>query len=567
LKFSELSLHTSLQSAIDQQGFAEATPIQELTIPLAIEGKDVSGLAQTGTGKTAAFLIPLMERILRARDQVPEAATDEQKTLIEKRAFADWRAQNFILVLVPTRELAEQVFENIKSLSTHSGLRGVSVYGGTGYDKQKEAFAAGVEFVVATPGRLIDLYKEHHVDLKQVRAIVFDEADRMFDMGFKDDMKYILQRVPKDRQFLVFSATLNFDVLNTAYQFGAEPIEVNISRDQAKAENVVDEIFHVGHDDKPAYLLSLIKKYSPRQVIVFSNFKNSVEVIAGFLTNNGYPAMAISSLLTQAQRNKVLEQFKSENEKNILVATDVAARGLDIKGVDMVVNIEMPNDAESYVHRIGRTGRAGAEGRALSLVSDQDVESLARVEAYLKNKLTVAWLDEAELIKDFKPVPHERSYDRGPRHESREARNDRPARGPRRDSAAVPTGPRRDGGRPGPRPPRAEGRPEKRRHDGKPAGHGGSDQQGPRRNQAPGARPAHSANGAAHESRGPSKNQGRPQHPQRHQGKKSGASSQRPSAARAAGHHKKQETGVLQKVSGFFKKIFGGDSGAPKKNS
>lgn len=576
LKFSELSLHTSLQSAIDQLGFAEATPIQELTIPLAIEGKDVSGLAQTGTGKTAAFLIPLMERILRARDRVTETATDEQKAFIEKRAFVDWRAQNFILVLVPTRELAEQVFENIQSLSTHSGLRGVSVYGGTGYDKQKEAFAAGVEFVVATPGRLIDLYKEHHVDLKQVRAIVFDEADRMFDMGFKDDMKYILQRVPKDRQFLVFSATLNFDVLNTAYQFGAEPIEVNISRDQAKAENVVDEIFHVGHDEKPAYLLSLIKKYSPRQVIVFSNFKNSVEVIAGFLTNNGYPAMAISSLLTQAQRNKVLEQFKSENEKNILVATDVAARGLDIKGVDMVVNIEMPNDAESYVHRIGRTGRAGEAGRALSLVSDQDVESLARVEAYLKHKLTVAWLDDAELIKEFKPVPHERSYDRGPRHESRDARNDRndrndrPARGPRRDSAAAPTGPRRDGGRPGPRPSRGEGRPEPRRHDGKPSAHAAGPDQGHRRHQAQGGRPAHSGPGAAHESRGPSKNQNRhQQQPQRNQGKKPGATSQqRPSAARTAAHHKKQqEAGVLQKVSGFFKKIFGGDSGAPKKNS
>lgn len=237
MKYVDLNLEPSLGSAIRKTNFEDCTPIQEQAIPVILDGKDVAGLAQTGTGKTAAFLIPLMERILRARPVAGEIS-EEEKQRIEKRAFPDWKPQNFNLILVPTRELAEQVYENMAKLAVDSGLTGFAIYGGTGYEKQKEALKNGVDFIVATPGRLIDLYKEHLVDLKQVRAIVFDEADRMFDMGFKDDMKYILQRVPRERQICVFSATLNFDVLNTIYQFGSEPVEINISRDQAKAENV-----------------------------------------------------------------------------------------------------------------------------------------------------------------------------------------------------------------------------------------------------------------------------------------------------------------------------------------
>ncbi len=375
-------------------------------MPALLEGRDIAGLAQTGTGKTAAFLLPMMERILCSRQPLAEL-NEEQQALIKKRAFTDWQARSFILVLVPTRELAEQVSQNAIQLGQDAGLKVCTVYGGTSYDKQKEMLKQGVEFVVATPGRLIDLYKENIVDLKQVKAIIFDEADRMFDMGFKDDMKFVLSRVPRERQFLVFSATLNFDVLNTAYQFGAEPIEIDVSRDQAKAENVKDEIFHVGQDEKPAYLLSLIKAHNPKQVIIFSNFKTNVDRIVRFLNSNGVPTLGISSLLTQAQRNRVMEQFKSDDPQNILVATDVAARGLDVKGVDLVINFELPMDAENYVHRIGRTGRAGEVGRAFSLVSDRDVDSLARIEDYLKHKLTMGWLEEEQIIKDHKPFPRE----------------------------------------------------------------------------------------------------------------------------------------------------------------
>lgn len=446
MNFVDLNLEPPLQENIQKLGYNEATPIQAQAISPILEGKDVAGLAQTGTGKTAAFLIPLIEKILLGQKNF-EQLSESEKEKYNSRAFKNWKRNQFILILVPTRELAEQVQENIIKFCEGTSLKGFAIYGGTGYDKQKEALRDGVEFIVATPGRLIDLFKEHLVDLKQVRAIVFDEADRMFDMGFKDDMKFILQRIPRERQFLVFSATLNFDVLNTAYQFGADPVEFNISRDQAKAENVIDEIFHVGNNEKPQHVLSLLKKYKPRQTIIFTNFKMNVERLARFLVVNDFPAMAISSLISQSQRNKVMQEFKAENNMNILVATDVAARGLDIKGVDLVINYELPNDSESYVHRIGRTGRAGADGRAFSLVGDKDVESLVRLEEYLKHKLNVAYLEDADLVKEFKDLPREdyrphRPYDSSHRGTSerrppRGGSGGRPHhKGPRRDSQA-----------------------------------------------------------------------------------------------------------------------------------
>ncbi len=588
MKFSEFKLDPSLQSAIDKLGYVESTPIQEATIPTLLEGKDISGLAQTGTGKTAAFLLPMMERILRGRGPLPEDLSEEDKAEFQKRAFPDWRSQNFILILVPTRELAEQVYENIVKLSEFSGLRGVSVYGGTSYDKQKEAFKTGVEFVVATPGRLIDLYKEHFVDLKQVRAIIFDEADRMFDMGFKDDMKFVLQRVPSDRQFLVFSATLNFDVLNTAYQFGADPVEINISRDQPKAENVKDAIFHVGQEDKGMYLLSLLKRQNSKQVIVFSNFKMNVEKISAFLSSNGYPAMAISSLLSQSQRNRVIELFKSDNEQNILVATDVAARGLDIKGVDMVVNYELPQDAESYVHRIGRTGRAGSEGFAFSFVSDRDVESLGRIEDYLKHTVEMGWMEDADLVRDFKPFPSERygsrSSNAGHSSDGRPQRGDRPDRRPRSGERGPDRGPDRGqdrGGSRGDHRPRVEGRPDRqqgarppRTQDQQANGSAGSGDQQQQRSDGRRPEGARRQEGRSENRRplegrsaqGRNSNSPRPRSDQAHSPNSKPAhargSAQHSGAKRTASgakvHPKVAEKSLTKKVTGFFKKLFGG---------
>ncbi len=584
LKFSDLDLHPTLQSAVEKLGYEEATPIQEATMSHVLEGRDVAGLAQTGTGKTAAFLLPMMERIVQSRLN-PEQLSEEDRAKREKRMFPDWRPNQFILVLVPTRELCEQVYESAMKFRGDSNLSAVSIYGGVSYEKQKEGLRNGVEFVIATPGRLIDLYKENLVDLKQVRAIIFDEADRMFDMGFKDDMKFILERVPKTRQFLVFSATLNLDVTNTAYQFGADPVEVNVSRDQAKAENVVDKIFHVGQDEKGPHLLSLLNLHKPRQTIVFSNFKMNVPRIAQFLTDNGHPAVGISSLMTQSQRTRVMEQFKGDSENNILVATDVAARGLDIKGVDMVVNYELPDDPENYVHRIGRTGRAGEKGIAFSLISERDVDAFARVEQYLKHKIDVDYLDEANIVKEFKAMPSDRgsrgprrddgggrgggrssggrdggsrggpgggSSDRGPRRGPRpegatagaagDSRGPRPERAPRDPNAPRTERGPRSGGRPGePRPPRAAGAPGEARPPRNERGRSGTRPGDPAR---PGMNAKANGNG--------SHKNGAKKHV-----KHKGSGPSRPDASAAAKAARKNQS-IGTKVGGFFKKLFGG---------
>ncbi len=358
----------------------------------------MAGLAQTGTGKTAAFLLPLIERVLRSG----KPTGDED---IDQRGFENWEHNHFNLVLVPTRELAEQVKEVALDFLKGTDHRVVVVYGGVSIDKQIQQLEKGFTFLIATPGRLIDLYKNHKVDLKQVRSITFDEADRMFDMGFKDDMKYILRRIPENRQLLLFSATLNLDVFNVAYQFGANPVEIKVSEDKKTADNVDDKIFHLGRDEKPGHLLGILERLKPKQVIIFTNFKSQVERVAEFLNKNNHKAVGISSLLSQSQRTRVMSRFREEGGENILVATDVAARGLDVEGVDLVINYELPDDAENYVHRIGRTGRAGEKGKAFSFVSDKDVEALDRIHKYLGRSVEADWMEDNELPKDYEAFP------------------------------------------------------------------------------------------------------------------------------------------------------------------
>lgn len=553
MNFSELNLDPRILQNLNDLGFAECTPIQSQSIPVLLEGKDIAGLAQTGTGKTGAFLLPLIERILKSSDTE------------SPRGFKNWQKRHCVLVLVPTRELAEQVKDSCEKFVAGTGLSCVSIYGGTTYEKQKAALKEGVEFIIATPGRLIDLYKEHCFDPMQVRAIVFDEADRMFDMGFKDDMKFILRRVPNDRQFLVFSATLNFEVLNVAYQFGSEPVEVSIDRDQAKAENVKDYIMHVGQDEKAKFLLSLFKKHQPKQAIIFSNFKHNVERLAVFLSRNGFGALGISSLLTQAQRNRVMEQFKTENKMNILVATDVAARGLDVLGVDMVINYDLPEDAENYVHRIGRTGRANQAGRAISLVSDRDVESLQRIEEFTGVKIEAEWLDDADIVTEFEPLPSDRpqrsdqKFDRGGK---------KPGRGDGRPPRARSEGSRPNGGK-SPHGDRAQASGNEQHRDRKRGRHGeGRDE----------SRSAHRADKAQQKDRNAERGKGKPvqqnAHGQKHsqkpvaknqssknQNNKANGSAKKSSSLRfdpsKYGNKQPQAgSGLGGKVSGFFKKLF-----------
>ncbi len=383
--FNDFSLHPQILKNIQELGFLTPTPVQSRSIPLILKGSDIAALAPTGTGKTGAYLLPLLDRVLRASED-PHSG------------FSNWKKGHFILVLLPTRELADQVFKAFLSWTKDTFIKGISIVGGENMDKQIATINQGVEFIFATPGRLIDLYKSHNVDLKQVRCIVFDEADRLFDMGFKDDMKYILNRTPAQRQLLVLSATLNFEVLETAYEYGSEPTEINLSSALVKSENVTDKLIHLSHEEKPQFLLSLIHIHKPKQAIVFTNFKNQVDGIAAFLRKNQIPALGISSLLPQSQRQKVMAQFKDPNQSHILVATDVAARGLDVTGVDLVINYELPQDSESYVHRIGRTGRAHTTGLAFSLACDRDVDSLERIEAYLKNKIEIDYIEGKDLV-------------------------------------------------------------------------------------------------------------------------------------------------------------------------
>lgn len=583
MNFKEYQLHPQLQKALDDLKFEKPTDIQSQTMDLVLAGRDVAGLAQTGTGKTGAFLIPTIDRVLRSmeafkdsqkegeswREEPPpqdETTADAESEAphskqadtieaekketpgdeIERPLFNNWEPRNFILILVPTRELAEQVQTNTQAFTKGTQLRSVAVYGGTSYDKQKAAFESGVEFVIATPGRLIDLYKEHFVDLKQVRAVIFDEADRMFDMGFKDDMKYILRRIPQERQFLVFSATLNFDVLNVAYEMGADPVEINVSRDQATAEHVADELFHVGHDEKPAYLLSILRKRQPKQAIIFSNFKRNVERIAVFLTRNQIPAVGISSLLSQSQRNRVMEQFKGASDQNILVATDVAARGLDILGVDLVINFELPDDPENYVHRIGRTGRAGQEGHAFSLVSDRDVDALARIHDYLGRKIDTAWLEDSEIATEFERFPSERDVD-PVRPQRKESRGEgRSSRGPRRNDRN-----RGGEGRPDRKPkgPRNKNKDFKKRNDATSSPQDSHRDRKTGRHQSqpqPQQQVASSANGA-HKPANKANFKKRKQRPQRRYSRPGGQGSKsQPTPPASLG----------QKVSSFFKKLF-----------
>ena len=522
MKFSELSLHEQLFQNVTKLGYENLTPIQEQALPVVLRGEDIAGLSQTGTGKTAAFLLPLIQKVLTS---------------------PDWKPLNSILILVPTRELAEQTEQNFQKFTQGTGLKSVLLYGGVGYDKQKELLSQKPEFIIATPGRLIDLYKENLVDLKQVQAVVFDEADRLFDMGFKDDMKYVLQRVPQHRQIILFSATLNLEVLSVAYQFGSHPVEINISRDQAKAENVKDMIFHVGHDEKPQHLLSLLKKQQAKQVIIFTNYKNNVQSLTNFLVKNGYPAVGISSLLSQGQRLNVISKFKGENNTNYLVATDVAARGLDIQGVDLVINYDLPMDPETYVHRIGRTGRAGREGIALSLISERDVESLPKIEDLTKKKIEVGYLEDQQLITDFVAFEGDRPLfrqSRGPKDvspwASKSKKQDRP-----RDQR----GPRQGG--------------QHRRHEGSgqqapgAAGNGAAHAEGgggSNRNQQRGPRRDRPQQNGSQQARGP--------HPQRkhgqrdHQGK-----SQRPPRSQHKSSPVVAKKSVAARVKSFFGRLLG----------
>lgn len=400
MNFHNFPLHPTLLENISAAGYQQATDIQLQVLPLALEGKDVSGLSRTGTGKTAAFLIPTLHRL----------------STLEKDRLA--------LCLSPTRELAQQIQSEANRLAKNLEIPTVSIVGGMSSEDQVQALKDGARLITGTPGRIIDLFKEKMLDLSKVDVLVFDEADRMFDMGFVKDMQYILSKVNPQRQILLFSATMNFSVLNMIYEYGADPTEINVSRDQVTADKIEQVLYHVGDEEKPAALLGVCNKHCKENgsIIVFVNYKERVGWVAALLTKNGIPAQSLSSMLRQDKRNKTIEGFKT-GKFRALVATDVASRGLDVDDISLVVNYHLPEEAATYVHRIGRTARAGRDGIAVNICSSEDAYNQMRVEEFLGKKIPVQWFGDDELPKEVLfPSRHEQEDGDEMEQEGREAR-------------------------------------------------------------------------------------------------------------------------------------------------
>jgi len=387
--FESLSLHPALQASLDRLGYKFCTPIQAQTLPRALQGEDLAGQAQTGTGKTAAFLLATMNRLLKS----PPAEDHGQPRSV---------------ILAPTRELAVQIEKDACALAEGTGLRIVVVFGGTGYESQKQALAAGVDILIGTPGRLIDFFKQQIFNLKKVEVVVLDEADRMFDLGFIADIRYLLRRMPAaaQRRNYLFSATLSHRVLELAYEHMNNPTKVEIEPEQVTAERVRQALIHVANEDKPKVLVALLRQHTPQRTMIFVNTKRGAEEVESALTANGYQARTLSGDVPQNKRLRLMEEFTS-GELPILVATDVAARGLHIPDVTHVINYDLPQDPEDYVHRIGRTARAGASGDAISLCCESWVYSLPEIETYIGSRIPVEGYPDEWMPTDYvegKPV-------------------------------------------------------------------------------------------------------------------------------------------------------------------
>ncbi|TNY25277.1 DEAD/DEAH box helicase, partial [Fulvimonas soli] len=380
--FTNFELHPLLQQGLDEAGFTRCTPIQALTLPVALAGRDVAGQAQTGTGKTCAFLVALMNRLLT-------------RPAVAGRKDSDPRA----LVIAPTRELAIQIDKDARSIGRHTGLKTALIYGGVDYDKQRQQLKDGCDIIIATPGRLLDYYKQHVFGLDSVEVMVVDEADRMFDLGFIKDVRFIFRRLPprEQRQVLLFSATLSHRVLELAYEHMHEAEKLVVEAENVTADRVRQVVYFPAKEEKLPLLLNLIERSQPTRSIVFVNTKMAAERVTERLKKQGYRVGALSGDVPQLKRQKLLQRFQ-DGQLDMLVCTDVAARGLHIPAVSHVFNYDLPQDAEDYVHRIGRTARLGAEGDAVSFACDLYAMSLPEIEAYIGQKIPVATVEPDMLV-------------------------------------------------------------------------------------------------------------------------------------------------------------------------
>lgn len=379
MKFTEFSLHESLLQGIEGAGYVDCTPVQEQVLKSSLEGRDLYVQSQTGTGKTAAYLTSVIQELLTRGEAAGKKA----------------------LIMVPTRELAVQVQEEAQKLAKFTSLKCASFYGGVGYDKQVASLKKGVDIMIGTPGRVIDLNHGNQMDLSSVAFLVIDEADRMFDMGFYPDLRTLIKVLPssEQRQTMLFSATLNSYVKNLAWEYTRNPAEITIAAENITVDEIAQELFHVSSDDKMKLLLGIILREKPESLIVFCNTKKSCEIVAKRLRMNGFESEFIIGDLPQKKRLAIMDKFKAGAIK-CLVATDVAARGIDVNDLAMVINYDLPNEAENYVHRIGRTARAGKSGKAFTFCSEQDVYSLPPIERYIEKNIPSCVADESMFAED-----------------------------------------------------------------------------------------------------------------------------------------------------------------------
>ncbi len=392
--FENLGLEKNLVEVLKKNNFVSPTQIQQLTIGPILEDKDILAQAETGSGKTGAFVIPLLNKLINTKE----------KSLLENHPKLGEVATPYYIIMSPTRELAQQTFNVCQTFGKVLGIESACIIGGENISSQKDLLKTGIHILIATPGRLKDLFLQNFISFKNTKGIVLDEADRLLDMGFKDEIQFLLRKIPKNRQFLMFSATVHLEVLNIAYRFHSVPLEIKLNSNSMIVEKINHTVTHLGDDEKMSYLVGVLKKFPDTYTMVFSNTKTETMVIALWLQKLGFKAMAITGDLPQNKRTKLIEDFRSKNIQ-ILVCTDVAARGLDIKDIELVINYDIPQDPSNYVHRIGRTGRAGSSGRAISFCAFRDCENLDAVENYLNNKIPVEQVQEEMLNNEIGTRP------------------------------------------------------------------------------------------------------------------------------------------------------------------
>jgi len=390
ITFASLGLKPEVMQGIREAGFVTCTPIQAQTLPIALAGRDVAGQAQTGTGKTAAFLVALYQALLT-------------RPVAPSRSPTSIRA----LVVAPTRELAVQIHRDALVLGAHTGLTHVVVFGGIDYEKQRQQLGAGCDVLIGTPGRLIDYFKQHVFDLKSAQVLVLDEADRMFDLGFIADIRYIMRRLPAPgrRQSMLFSATLSHRVLELAYEHMNNPELVRIEPDKMTVDRVRQLMYYPSMEEKIPLLIGLLHQSEAVRTMVFVNTKRMAERLEAILKVNGFQAQALSGDVPQNKRLRFLRDFH-EGKLAVLIATDVASRGLHIPDVSHVFNFDLPQDAPDYVHRIGRTARAGAEGDAISFACEDTAVSLPDIENYIGHKIPFSPISPELLATAVQSAPH-----------------------------------------------------------------------------------------------------------------------------------------------------------------